>query len=99
MSDKLTDHLDASRVAVAVLTALHAGDALKAARAVSLITDPELPKYVAALQSLGVQFLNVIDAMSLLIADLDGPQAENTNARALLGTLAEQMALADSIDV
>ena len=87
----MTDYLNESRCAVAIIRALRAGDVSQAEEIARLVDDDS--KYVAALQALALQFLKVID---VLAARTDAP---DRNADALLTALSDQMAIANSIEL
>lgn len=87
----MADYLNESRNCVAILRALRAGNVAQAEEIARLVTDDR--KYVAALQGLALQFLQLIDRFAVAA---DMPTA---NADSLLRMMTDQMSLAESIEL
>jgi hypothetical protein len=86
-----TDYLNESRNALAVLSMLYAGNASAADDCLCMVQEPA--RYIAALHSLAVQFLRVVDQLAV------AANVPNANAAALLGQLRDQLAQSESIEI
>ncbi|HWG64241.1 MAG TPA: hypothetical protein VG253_21335 [Streptosporangiaceae bacterium] len=87
----MTDFLDESRNAVAILSALYAGDPKRANVAALLVRDPA--KLLVAYQALLIQALRIIDELAIAAGIPDA------SAMQLLGRLRDQMAMAEGIEI